>query len=124
MALRIDKQVLGLDVPVAVAERVDVGEGAETLVGVQFDEEYGHGLLHFIVVLENAIDCLRDVVHDDVQVDLILFVSLGVKGMLECDHIRVLQFFHDLQLSILVPLVLVDLLNRNDFTSLSPRSLP
>ena len=103
---------------------MDVGERAEALIGVQFDEQDGHGLLHLVVVLEDAVDRLRNVVHYDVQVDFILFVSLGVKGMLECNDVRVLQFFHDLQLSILIPLILVHLLYGNNFSSLSPSCLP
>ena len=66
MALRVYKQVLRLDVAVTVAERVDVRERTETLIGVQFDEENGHRLLHLVVVLEDAVDRLRNVVHDDV----------------------------------------------------------
>ena len=66
MALRVYKQVLRLDVAVTVTERVDVRERAETLIGIQFDEENGHRLLHLVVVFEDAVYRLRDVIHDDV----------------------------------------------------------
>lgn len=123
MALRIDKQVLGLDVPVAVAERVDVGEGAEALIGVEFDEEDGHWLLHLVVVFEHAIDRLGDVVHHDVKVDFVLLVALRVECVLESDYVRVLEFFHDLQFAIFVPLVLINLLDGHNFASFRPSCL-
>ena len=103
---------------------MDVRECAEALVCVQFDEKNRHRLLHLVVVLEDAVDSLRDVIHHYIKVYFILFVTLGVKGMLECDDIWVLQLFHDLQLSVLISFVLVHLLNSNDFTCLCPGSLP
>ena len=51
---------------------VDVGERAEHLVGVEFDEQDGHGLLHAVVVLHHAVHRLGDEVHHDVQVELLL----------------------------------------------------
>ena len=72
VTLWIHEQVLGLDVPVAVTKRVDVGECTEGLVRVQFDQEDGDGLLHLVVVLEHAVDSLWDVVHHDIQIDFIL----------------------------------------------------
>jgi len=37
VALWVNKQVLRLDVAMAVAQGVDIGEGTEALIGVQFD---------------------------------------------------------------------------------------
>ena len=59
----------------AVSQRVDVGERAESLVSIQFDEEHGHRLLHLVVVLEHAVDGLRDVVHHHIQIDFVLLKS-------------------------------------------------
>ncbi len=69
------QQVLGLNVPVAYAEGVDVCECSVSLVCVQFDQQNGHRLLHFVVVLQDAVDCLWDVVHHHVQV---YFIGLQV----------------------------------------------
>lgn len=82
MRCRIDQQVLRLDVPVADTHGVDVCQCPEGLVGIKLDEEVGHWLLHLVVMLEHSVDCLRNVVHHDVQVDLIFLrgsggVSLG-----------------------------------------------
>lgn len=123
MTLRVYKQVLRLDVAMAVAQGVDVGKRTEALIGVQFDQKDGHWLLHLVVVFQYAIDRLRDVVHHDIQINLILLVALGVKCVLELDNIRVLQFLHDLKFTVLVSLILVDFLDGDNFSSLSPRSL-
>ena len=39
------------------------------------------------------------------------FVTLGVKGILERDHVRMVEVLHYLELAILIALVLVDLLD-------------
>ena len=72
MILGLYKQVLRLDIPMAVAERVDVGQCTESLISVELDEDHWHRLLHLIVVLEHAVNCLWHVVHHDVQIDLVL----------------------------------------------------
>ena len=123
MTLRVYKQVLRLDVAMAVAQGVDVGKRTEALIGVQFDQKDGHWLLHLIVVFQYAIDCLWDVVHHDIQINLILLVALSVKCVLELDNIRVLQLLHYLKFTVLVSLILVDFLDGDNFSSLSPRSL-
>lgn len=46
----VEKQVLGFDVAMTDADGVDVGEGSEELVHVQFDLEGGHRLLELDVV--------------------------------------------------------------------------
>lgn len=102
---------------------MDVGKRTEALIGVQFDQKDGHWLLHLIVVFQYAIDCLWDVVHHDIQINLILLVALSVKCVLELDNIRVLQLLHYLKFTVLVSLILVDFLDGDNFSSLSPRSL-
>lgn len=123
MVIGVDKQVLGFDVSVADAESMQVGQGPEVLVDVQLDEQHGHGLLHLAVMLQNAVHGLRHVIHDDVQVYFVLLLALGVECMPQRDHIRVEELTHDLKLTVFVPLVLVDLLDSDDFTSLSNRCL-
>ena len=74
----VDKEVLGFDVAMTDAECVDVGKCSEHLVGVEFDEEDWNTLLHFDVVLHNAVHSLRNVVHDDVQVHFIRLRPLAL----------------------------------------------
>ena len=95
----------------ADTERVDVSEGAERLISVKLYEGHRNRLLALVVVLEDAEDSLRHVIHDNVQVDLVVLVALRVERMLQRDDVRVVELTHDLQLSVLVPLVLVDLLD-------------
>ena len=49
-----------------IAERVDVGKGSEGLISVKLDQERRNGLLHLVVVFEDAVYRLRDVIHDDI----------------------------------------------------------
>jgi hypothetical protein len=56
---------------------VYVGEGAEELVDVELDFEYGHGGLHLVEVAGSAVDGLGDVLLDQVEVDLVLLRDAG-----------------------------------------------
>lgn len=114
----VHEKVLWLNVSVANTQGVNVGECAETLIGVKLYKQHGHWLLHLVVVFQNTVYGLRNVVHDNVEINFILLVALSVKSMSQGDNIRMKQFLHYLQFTILVPLVLVHFLNSNDITSL------
>lgn len=61
-----------LDVTVADALRVDVGQSSEELVGVEFDLEYRHGGLVLVEEPGGAVHSFGNELLDQVQVDLIL----------------------------------------------------
>ena len=69
---RVQKEVLGLDVSMADALGVDVGEGAEELVDVQLDFEDGHDRLHLVEVARRPVDSLGNKLQHEIQVDLVL----------------------------------------------------
>ena len=68
---RIQEQVLRLDVAMADALRVDVGERTEKLVDVKLDLEDRHRRLQLVEVTRGTIDGLGHVFQDQVQVHLI-----------------------------------------------------
>jgi len=72
MTFGIYKQVLRLDIAMAVSKGVNVGKCAECLISVQFDQEHGHLLLHFIVVLQNSVHSLWNVLHNHIQIYFVL----------------------------------------------------
>ena len=98
---------------------VDVGEGAEKLVNVEFDFEDGHGGLELVEVSRGSIDSLWHVLLDEVEVYFILLrcdqrclhaheiidfanpVSVGVVECLELDDVWVADDPHNLELSVL-----------------------
>ena len=67
-------------------------------------------------MLQNPVNCFWDVVHNNVQIDFVWLVSLCVEGVLESDDVRMVQFLHDLQFSVLVPLILVYFLDGDNFS--------
>lgn len=68
-------------------------------------------MFHFEVLLHDAVSGVRDVVHHDVQVDLVWFVSIGVERLPHFNTVRVVEHFQNLELSVLVALVLEDFLD-------------
>lgn len=69
---RVEEEVLGLDIAVADANRVDVGERAEELVHIQLDVVHRHCLLELGVVSRRAVDRFGNVFEHEVQVDFVL----------------------------------------------------
>lgn len=62
----VNKQVLWLDIAVAITKSMDVCEGSETLIRIELDQNERHLLPLLVVVLQNTVDSLRHVVHDHV----------------------------------------------------------
>ena len=68
--MRVDEQVLRLDVPVAHAHGVDVRQRAAHLEHVQLYEQRRHALPALAVVLADAEHRLRHKLQDQIQVHL------------------------------------------------------
>ncbi len=74
---------MGLDVAVTNANGVDVGEGAQELVHVEFDLKHGHGLLKLGIVTAGAVDGFWDVFEHEVQIDFV-FLEQGRPEHVKC----------------------------------------
>lgn len=109
----VEKEVLGLDVAVTDADRVDVCQGSQELVHVQLDLEHWDNLLELGVVPKGAVDGFGDKLEHKVEVDLVLLVAVRVEECLEVDNVGVGYQAHDLQLAVLESLVLQHLFDRN-----------
>jgi len=92
-------------------ECVNIRQSSKSLIGIEFHQNHWNLFLALVVMFQNSEDCLLHVIHDDVQIYFIFFVSLCVEGVLQSDDIRMEQFFHYLQLSILVSFILVNFLD-------------
>ena len=117
MRARVTQDVLWLNVSVANALRVDVGDRAQQLVRVELHQQVWHHLLHLEVLFHDAVGGIRNVVHNDVEVDLIWLVPIGVKRLAHFDAVRVVEHFQNLELSVFVALVLKDFLDCHSLSS-------
>lgn len=111
MSIRVNQKVLRLDVSMADSKSMDVGKCFESLICIKFYKNDRHVLLHLVIVLKNSENCLWHVVHNNVEINLIWLVALCIKCMFEGYNIWVLEFFHNLKLSIFVSFVLIHLLD-------------
>ena len=68
----VQEQVLGFDVTMTDANRVDVSEGPQELIHVQFDLEGGHGLFEFGIVATGTIHGFRYIFEHKVEINLVL----------------------------------------------------
>jgi hypothetical protein len=68
--VRINENILWLDVSVAYAKCVNVGNRPHELVSIEFDKKRWNHLFHLEIVLHDFVDSLGDVVHDNVEINL------------------------------------------------------
>lgn len=123
MRIRINEDILRLDVSVTNTLGVNIRNRAKQLVAVKFNEQVRHHLLHFEIVLHHAVRCVLNVVHHNVEINFIRLLTVGIERLAHFDTIRVMQHFQDLQFAVLVSLVLEHLLDRHSFSSFRNRCL-
>lgn len=99
--------------------RMDVREGAEQLVYVEFDLENGHGALQLVEVTRSAIHSFWNEFEDQIEIDFVFLrgdqrclyvhssvgianpITVGVVKRLELDNVWMADDSHDLKLSVL-----------------------
>lgn len=87
------------------------------LVCVEFNIYQRHPLVQLVVVFDHTMNRFRNILKYQVKIKFILF-SRWKEAMLQRNDIWVVKKTHGLQLTVLVPLVLQNLLYSNSFTSL------
>ena len=117
----VQEQILGLDVPMTDALRVDIGERAEELVYVELDFEDRHNGLHLVEVARCTVHSLRDELEHKIEVHLVLLwlkplatrsaqiyraldtypLTIVVEESLELHDVGMPDNAHDLEFSIL-----------------------
>lgn len=63
MTAHVAEDVLWLDITMANAFGMDVGNTPHELVGVELNNQVWHLLLHFVELLHHSVRRVRDVVH-------------------------------------------------------------
>lgn len=85
------------------------------LISVKFDVYHRHPLICLAVMSCYTISCLRDVLKDQIEIELILFCSRE-ETVLEWDNIGMIKKPHRLQFTVLVSLILQDLFYSNSLS--------
>jgi len=110
-------------ISVADAYSVDVRNRSEHLLCIELHEDVWKALPSLNILSIQRVYGFWDVLHHHMQIYLISVLSLREIRVLQLKNIRMIQFFEDLQLSVLVSLILQYLLNGNDLSSFSNFSL-
>jgi hypothetical protein len=69
-------------------------------------------------MLEDSTHSFGDVVHYNVQINFVLLVALCVERVSERDYVGMVEFFHNLEFSVFIALILVHFLDRYHLSSL------
>ena len=119
MGLHIAKNILWFNISMADSFSVDIGNRSHQLVWIQFYDQVWHHLFHFKVLLHYSVGRIRNIVHNDIQIHLIWFISISVETLSHFNAIWMMQHFQNSELTIFISLILKDLLNGDCFTGFS-----
>ena len=100
----------------ANTKSMNISESFKRLVSIQSNIVDRNLFFHFIVMFENSENSLRNIIHYNIQINLIFFVTLGIKRMLKCNYVWVKKFFHYLELSVFVSFILINFFDCNLLT--------
>jgi len=79
----VHEDVLGLDISMANAQVVNISECPEHLISINFAQHIRELIFDFVIIPENFVKSIRDIVHDQVEVNIIfLLFSLGEKVLI------------------------------------------
>jgi hypothetical protein len=92
---------------------MNIGERAEELIHIKLDLKNGHGLFKLYVVSTGAIDRLRDEFKNEIEVDFVFLITIGVKEGSELYDVWMTDKTHNLEFAILEALILENLLDGN-----------
>ena len=118
MGTGVAQNVLWLDVSMADALCMDVGNRPHELIRVEFDYQIWNHLLHLEVLLHYSIGGIRNVVHHHIEVNLIGLFSISIEALPHFDTVGMMKHLQDRQLSVLIPLILKHLLDCHGFCCL------
>lgn len=79
MRAGIYENILGLDVSMADALGMDVGDRAQQLVRVDLHKQVRDHLLHLQILFHHTVRRVGDVVHHHIQVYLVFLVTASVE---------------------------------------------
>lgn len=95
MRVHVTENILWLDVSVANTLGVNIGYGPHELVRVKLDNKVWHLLLHFVELLHYSISGVGDVIHHDVEVNFVWFISICVEALPHLDTVGVMEHLKD-----------------------------
>jgi hypothetical protein len=72
---------------------VNVGDRPHELPGIEFNNDVGDLLLHFVKLLHYSVRRIWDVVHYHVQVHLVWLVSVCVEALTHFNAVWMMQHF-------------------------------
>ena len=119
MGLHITKNILWFNISMADSFSVDISNRSHQLVWIQFYDQVWHHLFHFKVLLHYSVGRIGNIVHNDVQIHFIRFISIGVETLSHFNAIWMMQHFQNSELTIFISLILKDLLNGDCLTCFS-----
>lgn len=123
MTLSVTQNVLRLNVSMTDSLGVNVGNGSEKLITVEFDNQIWHHLLHLQIILHHSVSSVLNIIHHHVQVYLIWLLTIRVEGLAHLHTVRMVKHLQNLQFTVLVPFVLEHFLDSDCFACFCDRGL-
>ncbi len=73
----INQKILWLDISVNYPKSVNISKSPKDLIAVELDKKYRDLLSKFTMLLKNSENCLRYILHHNIQVKFIILIKLN-----------------------------------------------
>ena len=102
---------------------MDIGDRSQKLIRVHLHDKVWDHLFNLEVLLHYSVGSIRNIVHDNIKINLVLILTIRVETLPHLDTVWMLQHLQDLKLSVLISFVLENFLDGDGLTSLCNGSL-
>jgi len=74
MSTGIDKKILRLDISMTDPDAMNICQRTKDLIRIKFDEDVRNFMLALSVIFDDFVEVSWNVVHDDIQINLIALI--------------------------------------------------
>jgi hypothetical protein len=93
MSLHITKNILRFNISMTNTFCMNVCNRSHQLVWIQLYDQVWHHLLHFKVLFHYSVGCIRNIIHYNIQIHFIWFISICVETLSHFNAIWVMKHF-------------------------------
>ncbi len=106
MSICITQYILRFNISMTNSFSMNVCNWSHQLIRVQFNNQIRNHLFHFQILFHHSICGIRNVVHYNIQINFIWFISISIEALSHFNTVRMVQHFQNREFSIFVSFIL------------------
>ena len=123
MRVSVNQDILRFYVSMANTYCMNVSNRSYKLISVEFDQQRRNHLFHFHILFHDSVQCIRNEIHDHIQVNFIRFLSISIEKLTHLDAVCMMKSFKNFKFTVLIAFILEHLFNSDSLASFCDCSL-